>query len=702
MSQKPLVSVTRRLHGLFVTSAAVVLLITALLVLCVELVTSRNQLIERAGLFTGLTSPHLANVLATDSSILASKLLSNYFSEPDLLGIYVYRNDGSLLVELSKPELTVQLPTPSFLLRSQLEASYSFSFDLFEYSMPVRTNQGLEGQIYLQYGLEGIKKKIIFYLLFGVSLYLFSLLGVSLLSKRIQSSLTEPIDRLLDAMEQVSVHQNYNLKIFEGGQKTELSALLSGFNRMLAEINKNSRELKKHQEVVEQHVFFDPLTGLANRRLLMQNMEREVIRAQRTKQFGALVYMDLDHFKTINDSLGHSIGDAILNSVADRIRQSVRKADTPARLGGDEFVVLLPELGQNESSASHNALSVAEKIRRSISAEHSIEGRSLHVTPSIGIALFDGENVQFEDLIMQADLAMYRAKEEGRNQVQFFLEQMQEHADLRQKIEERLRDAIDKDGLYVSYQPLVRGDGKIVGAEALLRWPDGEEGLINPSAFIPIAEMTDLICCLGSWVLTDVCRQMAEWEVLGRMLVVSVNISPREFQQENFVEQVQEIIIETGVRAECLVFELTEGVLLSNIDKVKSKMERLGQLGIRFSLDDFGTGYSSLQYLKQLPISTLKIDQSFVRDITTDGNDAAIVATIIAMARSLDIDVVAEGVEKKGELDYLVKCGCTLFQGFYFSRPVRAKRMTSLIPLKGPEAVCELELLTSPTHRFTN
>ncbi len=702
MDQKPFVSVTRRLHGLFVTSAAVVLLITGLVVLSVELVTSRNQLIERAGLFTGLTSPHLANVLAIDSPILAHQLLGNYFSEPDLLGIYVYRNDGSLLVELSKPELTITLPEPSFLLRSQLEAVHSFSFELFEYSMPVRTNQGLEGQIYLQYSLQGIKQKVLFYLLFSVSLYLLSLLGVYLLSKRIQAGLTGPIDQLLDAMEQVSVHQNYNLKIFESPKKTELSGLISGFNRMLTEINKNARELDTHQKAIEQHVYFDPLTGLANRRLLMQNMEQEVARAQRTKQHGALVYMDLDHFKTFNDSLGHSIGDAILNSVAVRIRQSVRKADTPARLGGDEFVVLLPELGQNESSASHNALSVAEKIRQSISAVHSIEGRSLHVTPSIGIALFDGENVQFEDLIMQADLAMYRAKEEGRNQVQFFFEQMQENADQRQKIEERLRDAIDNDSLYMSYQPLVRGDGKIVGAEALLRWSDGEEGLINPSAFIPIAEMTDLICCLGNWVLTDVCRQMAEWEVLGRMLVVSVNISPREFQQENFVEQVQEIIIETGVRAECLVFELTEGVLLNNIDKVKSKMERLGQLGIRFSLDDFGTGYSSLQYLKQLPISTLKIDQSFVRDITTDSNDAAIVATIIAMARSLDIDVVAEGIEKKGELDYLVKCGCTLFQGFYFSRPVRAKRMASLIPLKEQDGVYELELLTSPTHRFTN
>ncbi|WP_290697426.1 EAL domain-containing protein [Amphritea sp.] len=702
MSQRPFLSVTRRLHGLFVTSAAVVLLVTGLVVLSVELVTSRNHLIERAGLFSGLTSPHLANVLAIDSPVLAHKLLENYFSEPDLLGIYVYRKDGSLLVDLSRPELILHLPEPSYVLRSQLQTSHRFSFELFEYSTPIRTNLGLEGQIYLQYSLAGVKQKILFYLLFGVALYLSSLLGVYFLSKRIQASLAKPVDQLLDAMEQVSVHQNFDLKIPESRKQGELSVLVSGFNRMLGQINKNASELKSHQKTIEQHVYFDPLTGLANRRLLIQNMEREVIRARRTKQFGALVYMDLDHFKTINDSLGHSVGDAILNSVSARIRQAIRQADTPARLGGDEFVVLLPELGQNESSASHNALSVAEKIRQSISEAHPIAGKSLHVTPSIGIALFDGNNDQFENLIMQADLAMYRAKEEGRNQVQFFLKQMQEHADHRQQIEERLREAIDKDSLYVSYQPLVRGTGNIVGAEALVRWLDGENGLINPSAFIPIAEMTDLICYLGNWVLTDVCRQMAEWQTQGRKLVVSVNISPREFQQEHFVEQVQEVIISTGANAEHLVFELTEGVLLTNIDKVRTKMQRLARLGIRFSLDDFGTGYSSLQYLKQLPIDTLKIDQSFVRDITTDSNDAAIVATIIAMARSLDINVVAEGVEKKEELEYLCKSGCNLFQGFYFSRPVRAKRMTSLIHPVVQESTRNERIQVLPTHQFSD
>ncbi|MBR9866016.1 MAG: EAL domain-containing protein [Oceanospirillales bacterium] len=699
---RPIMSVTGRLHRLFVTSVAVVLLITGLVVMSVEFYNHRQQLIDRADVFSDLTSPQLAQVVMSESPLLATLLLESYFSEPNLLGIYVYRNDGSELVKLTKPGQLQSLPIPSQRLRAKLESSYKMGAELLEYSVPLRVKGQLVGQLYLQYGLDEIKRQLLFYLLFGAGLYCFSLLGVYLLSKRIQRGISEPVDKIIDAMEQVTVHQNFALNIPEDDKPGELHALISGFNRMLGQINRNAKELKSHQAAIEQHVYFDPLTGLANRRLLMQSMEQEVIRAKRSEQIGALLYMDLDHFKTINDSLGHSVGDAVLNSVSARIRKAIREADTPARLGGDEFVVLLPDLGTNESTASHNALSVAEKVRQSISSVHQIDGRALHVTPSIGIALFDGENDEFENLIMQADLAMYRAKEEGRNRVQFFFEQMQHSADHRQQVEESLREAIDQDQLYLCYQPLVRESGEIVGAEALVRWSDGEKGPVNPSAFIPIAEMTDLICCLGRWVLAEVCKQMAAWEAQGKKLVVSVNISPREFQQNDFVEQVQEIVLSSGVRAEYLVFELTEGVLFNNIEAVRIKMQRLSRLGIRFALDDFGTGYSSLRYLKELPLSTLKIDQSFVQDITTDSNDAAIVSTIIAMARTLGIDVVAEGVEKKEELEFLKHWGCKLFQGFYFSRAVKAKRMGSLIPPAGKEQLRETRIISFDQHQLSD
>ncbi|MDO6564795.1 EAL domain-containing protein [Amphritea sp. 1_MG-2023] len=703
MAQQPTVSVTRRLHRLFVSSVAVVLLITGLVVMVFELYSSRHHLINRAHFFSELTSPHLASVLMIDTSPeLATSLLDSYFSEPDLLGVYIYRTDGSELIHVVKDGLTQTLPQPSFKLRAQLKEAYQISTELFEYSVPVRYKGQLVGQLYLQYEMAEINRQMSLYLLFGLLIYALSLLAIYLLSKRIQRRISEPVDQILEAMKQVAVENNYALTIPQSDKTGELSELVRGFNRMLEQVRINALELRAHQESMEQHVYFDPLTGLANRRLLIQRMEQEVLRAKRSGQMGGLVYLDLDHFKTINDSLGHNVGDAVLNSVSKRIRQSVREADTPARLGGDEFVVLLPELGKSESTATHNALSIAEKVRQAISSSHQVDGRALHVTPSIGIALFNGDNHELENLLMQADLAMYRAKEEGRNQVQFFLEQMQEHADHRQQVEENLRQAIKEDKLFVCYQPLVKNDGRIVGAEALVRWVDGKNGLLNPTTFIPIAEMTDLICHLGRWVLTDVCQQMAAWEKAGKKLVVSVNISPREFQQNDFVEQVQDIVLNTGVRAEYLVFELTEGILLHNIDGVRTKMQRLSRLGIRFSLDDFGTGYSSLQYLKQLPLDTLKIDQSFVQDITTDSSDAAIVSTIIAMAQTLGINVVAEGVERREELEYLERWGCQLFQGFYFSQAVRAKRMGALIPDAGENEQREVSITSFEKHQFTD
>lgn len=679
MKVGPETSVTGRLHHLFLTSTAVVLMLAGVVVLAFEMMSSRATMIARAESFAGLTAPHLANALATESPILANLLLENYFSEAELLGIYVYLPDGRDLVHMTRPDSDA-LPEPDSSLRDGFSPRYKFSLNLFEYSQPIQLKQKLIGQIYLQYSLASAINQLLFYLLFGLVLYLVSLLSVYYLSRRIQRSISQPIDKLHRAMHTVINTQNYDVRVPVPAPDGDIPDLIRGFNTMLEQIGKNTRQLAAQQKAIEQHVFFDPLTGLANRRMLLQRMEREVIRARRSGHIGGLLYMDLDHFKTINDSLGHAIGDAILMGVAKRISSAVREVDTPARLGGDEFVVLLPELGKHDSKASNNALSVAEKVRQAISEPHRINDRVLHVTPSIGIALFDQHNGNFETLIMQADLAMYRAKDEGRNRVQFFLEHMQEHADHRQQIEERLRAAIDQDLLHLCYQPQVDADGNILGAEALVRWKDSDLGVLNPDAFIPIAEMTDLICCLGSWVLTSVCKQIASWNEAGRPLTVSINISPREFQQKAFVERVEEIILTTGISSEQLVFELTEGVLLSDIDATIEKMKRLNRLGIRFSLDDFGTGYSSLRYLKQLPLDALKIDQSFVYDITNDANGAAIVATIIAMSRHLKIDVVAEGVEQPDQLNYLTRCGCSLFQGYLFYRPMSAEALSELIP----------------------
>jgi len=638
-------------------------------------------------------------MVSSDLPELANLLSDSYFSVPDLFGVYVYRNDGSQLVKLLKPGLNRSLSLPQYQASVQPEGSYETGFDLFQYRVPLRVTGQVVGQLYLQYSLDGVKKQLLLYTLFGSVIYGLSILGIYLLSKRQQRGVLEPVDKILNAIELITTEQNLSVKIPDD-EKGELHDLISGFNLMLEQAYNNSLELKLHKKAIEQHVSVDPLTGLANRRLLMLSMEKAISRLKRSGQLGGLLYVGLDHFKTINDSLGHSVGDEVLKSVSSRIRNALGDADTPARLGGDEFIILLPELGKDESFASNNAFSVAEKVRQSIAAPYAMAGRRLHLTCSIGIALFDRDSTEPESLVMKADLAMCKAKAEGCNRVQFFIEEILEQTDQHQKIEDSLRTAIENDELYICYQPLVQGDGSIAGAEALVRWSDSENGLINPSAFIPIAERTDLICALGYWVLNEVCKQVAAWGAQGKQLVVSVNISPREFQQDDFVEKVQGIILNSGVRAEYLVFELTERVLLNDIERVRNTMQRLSYLGIRFALDDFGTGYSSLQSLKQLPLNTLKIDRSFVHQITAEADDAAVVSTIIAMAGTLGIDVVAEGVEKQGELDYLLKCGCKLFQGYYFSRPVKAKRMGSLIPVASPNQLGKEDLISIDEFRF--
>lgn len=697
MSQNFIVSVSRRLNRSFVKAVAIVLLLSGFALLSVEFYHQRSQLIDRAQTFSSLTSIQLARIVSSELPELATLSSDSYFSEADLSGVYVYRNDGSQLVKLLRPGQDWPLPIPEFSLLS--ESSYKIGFDLFQYRVPLRDKDEVVGQLYLQYSLGSVKKQLLQYLLFGAVIYGLSILGISLLVKRLQRGVFEPVDNILNAIELISEEQHLPVKI-PNDNKGELQELISGLNLMLEQAYNNSLELKLHKKAVEQNVGIDPLTGLANRRLLMQNMENAIRRLKRSRKIGGLLYVGLDHFKRINDSLGHSVGDEVLSSVSNRIRKALGDADIPARLGGDEFIILLPELGKHEALASKNALSVAETVRQSVAAPYTMAGRSLQLSCSIGISLFDCNSSEPESLIMKADLAMCKAKAEGGNRVQFFIEEIHEQTFQHQKIEDSLRVAIANDDLYLCYQPLVQGDGTIVGAEALVRWSDTENGLINPSAFIPIAERTDLICELGCWVLSEVCKQIATWRAQGKELVVSVNISPREFLQHDFVEKVQDIILNSGVRAEYLVFELTEGVLSNDIEQVKSTMQRLSYFGIRFALDDFGTGYSSLQYLKQLPLNTLKIDKSFVHQITAEGNDATVVSTIIAMAGALDINVVAEGVEKEGELEYLQKCGCKLFQGYYFSRPMKAKRMGSLIAVAGSNQLREDETISLDEFRF--
>ncbi len=431
---------------------------------------------------------------------------------------------------------------------------------------------------------------------------------------------------------------------------------------------------KRAEAKIERLAFYDALTELPNRRLLLDRLDQDIFRARRTGSFGAMLYLDLDRFKTINDSLGHPIGDALLKEVAKRLLRELRADDTVSRLGGDEFVVLLSSLEKSPTDAATIAQQKAEIISLKLAEKYHIDGHELHITPSIGVAMFpsDSDNQETADDILRfADTAMYRAKDEGRDTIRFFLPSMQAAADTRLAVEKELRYALERKELTLFFQPQVNGNGDILGAETLARWQHPEKGFISPATFIPVAEATGLILPIGEWVLRTACEHLKEWEEKGLTVNhLAVNVSPRQFRQPNFVKQVKDILKQTGANPRHLGLELTEGIVIDNILDTIKKMEALKELGIELSIDDFGTGYSSLAYLKKMPLDILKIDQSFVRDIETDSNDAAIVETIISMANHLDLKVIAEGVETRPELDFLEEKGCPIYQGYLFSKPV--------------------------------
>lgn len=433
-------------------------------------------------------------------------------------------------------------------------------------------------------------------------------------------------------------------------------------------------EKKQAEDRIHSLAFYDPLTGLPNRRLLLDRLEKEIAIAKRHKKYGAILFLDLDNFKVLNDSLGHQIGDELLIQVAIRLEVVLRQEDTPARLGGDEFVVLVRGDADNTRAASDNALVIAEKVQKAINEPYILQGAEHYFSCSIGITLFPEDGEKPGDLLQQADTAMYRSKSRGKNTISFFHRSMQEAADARLFMGNELRNAFARKQLLLHYQPQVDERGRIVSAEALLRWNHPQKGIIASSNFIEIAEDTWQIIPIGIWALREACLQKQSWAAAGVELEhVSVNIGLRQFRHKDFVRQIQQIIEENRMMPGELLIELTEAVVSDNIEETIRNMQDLQTLGVGLAIDDFGTGYSSLTHLKQLPLDQLKIDQSFVRDIGSDANDRVIVETIIDMARNLGLEVVAEGVETRQQVDFLTAKGCAVLQGYYFSRPCAAE-----------------------------
>ncbi|MER2539482.1 MAG: EAL domain-containing protein, partial [Azonexus sp.] len=442
---------------------------------------------------------------------------------------------------------------------------------------------------------------------------------------------------------------------------------------------------KAAEEEINSLAFFDPLTGLPNRRLLLDRLKQALASSTRNVKYGALLFIDLDHFKNLNDTRGHDIGDLLLQQVAERLTTCVRESDTVARLGGDEFVVMLEDLSGTIQEAVNQAESVGEKILSTLNKTYALGSGEHHSTPSIGIALFADHSEGIDELLKRADLAMYEAKAAGRNTLRFFEPEMQTIVTARAAMEIGLREALANGQFFLHYQAQVTDVCGVAGAEALVRWRHPLRGTISPTEFIPLAEETGLIQPLGLWVLETACVQLARWAMQPGMahLTLAVNVSARQFHQTDFVDQVLVVLERTGANPCRLKLELTESLLVTNIDGVIAKMSALKIIGVGFSLDDFGTGYSSLSYLSRLPLDQLKIDRSFVMNIESNDNAAAICAATISLAHALNLKVVAEGVETEAQRYFLnMVHHCDLIQGYLFSRPLPIDEFEALAASK--------------------
>lgn len=479
--------------------------------------------------------------------------------------------------------------------------------------------------------------------------------------------ISNPIGDLAKQLEAQIEGSSSHMSLFSTRSKGELNALVEIFNL-------RTRKLLSMQNKMEQLANFDPLTGLPNRRML--NTRLNSIASDKNVLCGALLFIDLDDFKRINDTLGHNVGDELLRLLARRFSHCLGRKGSVARLGGDEFVVLLTDNRRHNETISEQATHTAQRLVDAMQSPLTLNGRPYHMTISIGIAPFSSKHCDADELLRKADTAMYQAKAQGKNCYCLFSTEMQVNAYHRAEIEDSMRSALQQKLLFLEYQPQVDQLGNCVGVEALVRWQHEQKGLLSPAEFIEIAEQCGMILELGAWILKEACQQLKDWQDEGLQLAkMAVNVSPKQFRDNGFVETVRRVLQQTQISPQQLTLEITEGLLIDDVQGTINKMNVLTGLGVQISIDDFGTGYSSLRYLKELPLQQLKIDQSFVRDINNQPKDALLVTTILAIASGLSLNVVAEGVENKQQFAALLVKGCKVFQGYYFSKPLTASQL---------------------------
>lgn len=614
----------------------------------------------------------------------AMDTLSSLRGEENIQGAYLYTKDKELLASFQRAN---NQPLPEWPVTDQ-----GYINELMYVIHEIQWDSESIGFIVLQSKLDQWKKQQFERLQIVLLLFLFAMLVAVMIANKAQKVITAPILKLANTVRNITRTRDYKLRT-ELESNDEIGVLASDFNDMLEEIQKRDYELESAREELEEKVkertsellqlakelehlaFHDSLTGLANRAELDERLQSAINQAQREKQQLAVLFMDLDRFKGINDTLGHQVGDKLLIEVGKRLQSGLRKSDVLARLGGDEFAVLI------HNSNPDQAAEVADKLIESINTPYDVEQYNLQVTTSIGISMYPDDGRSASAILKSADTAMYNSKEAGRNQFSFYAKKMNDRAERRLFLERHLRQAVRDKCFDIAYQPKwnITAD-KVVGLEALVRWNLEGEGAISPAEFIPIAEDCGLISEIDSWVMQTACNGILECYGGKKPDVrLSVNLSPVHFMRFDVSQQIKELIKTTGFPPDCLELEITETVISSEIDEVYKQLSIIRAMGIEISIDDFGIAYSSLSRLKQLPLNTLKIDRSFIQDIGKDEDDEVIVRTIIDMAHNLNLKVVAEGVETEEQYNYVRKYNCDCVQGFLFSRPMPISELCTLL-----------------------
>jgi len=672
-------SIRRKLMLLIMFTCGLILLATTMVFVAKETGSLIHEQHRNLSSLADILGKNISASLTFNDPKSALDTMNSLSVKSDILAAYILRPDTTIFarylatgIQAKKLPFEQLGPTPSVdSSRSVLEKLKTDSNHFLQLNdrvtliTPIRLDDYEIGTVVLFADMRELRSRLLDTLLISSLILVLAAIAAYLLSMRLQGIISDPILQLSDAMHKVSKTKEFSLRVVKAGND-EIGRLYDGFNEMLHEIEERDLVLCQRQEHLENLAHFDPLTRLPNRMLFHDRLQQAMCLALRADQVIALMFLDLDRFKDINDTLGHRIGDLLLRHAADRMSLVLRDCDTIARLGGDEFTIFTQNIIDAE-----NAGQVAHKLLNMFETPFTIEGQEIYITCSIGIALFPADAEIIDDLLMHADIAMYHAKSDGKNTFRHYNREMKKQTSERIGLLADLRKALELEQLYLQYQPKFDVSiGCLVGVEALLRWQHPEKGLIPPAKFIPLAEESGSIIAITDWVLKTACHQTKQWHDAGYgMIPVAVNLSACSFKQNNLQSQIKETLETTGLLPELLELELTESILIENDKQAEETLRELHKLGIKITIDDFGTGYSSLSYLHRFPISVLKIDRSFVWNMHRSENDMAIVVAIIAMAHSLKLQVVAEGVETEEQLNTLKKNGCEIIQGYLTGKP---------------------------------